>query len=277
MGFPYFVVDAFAERPFGGNPAGVCPLERWPSDALLQSIAFENNLSETAFFVPDRDRFHLRWFTPAAEVDLCGHATLAAAHVLFEHRGHARPSVAFDSRSGPLTVTRERGGLLGLDFPALASSPADAPPALLRGLGLAPSSVLAGLDYVAVYRDPGELLRLAPDREALRALDRRGVIATAPGRDADYVLRYFAPKVGIDEDPVTGSAQCLLAPYWAARLGKREMAVRQLSFRGGALRVELKGDRVKILGTAKTYLAGEIHAGGSETEHPTFGQGNVHH
>lgn len=258
MKIPYYVVDAFTDRPFGGNPAGVCLLDAWAADRTLQDIAFENNLSETAFFVADRDRFHLRWFTPTAEVDLCGHATLASAHVLFECRGHQKPSVQFETKSGSLTVVRERDGFLGMDFPALAPKPVEAPPPLIAALGTAPEAVLAGMDYVVVYKDAQAVSRLAPDFDGLRRLDRRGVIVTAPGLEADYVLRFFAPKLGVNEDPATGSAQCLLAPYWSARLKKRTLAVRQLSFRGGDLRCEIKGDRVMISGRAVVYSRGEI-------------------
>lgn len=258
MKIPYFVVDAFTERPFGGNPAGVCPLDAWLPDSTLQSIAFENNLSETAFFVADRDRFHLRWFTPTAEVDLCGHATLASAHVLFERLGHKKPSIQFETKSGALTVSRERDGYLGMDFPALPPKPVEPSPGLLAALGTAPEAVLAGMDYVAVYRDAQAVFRLAPDMEGLRRLDRRGVIVTAPGLEVDYVLRFFAPKAGVPEDPATGSAQCLLAPYWSVRLKKPELTARQLSLRGGDLRCEVKGDRVLISGRSKVYSQGEI-------------------
>lgn len=258
MKIPYFVVDAFTDRPFGGNPAGVCPLESWLPESMLQNIAFENHLSETAFFVADRDRYRLRWFSPTAEVDLCGHATLASAHVLFEGLGHKKPSVQFETKSGALTVSRERDGFLGMDFPALPPKPVEPPPALLAALGTAPEAVLAGVDYVAVYKDAQAVSRLAPDVEGLRRLDRRGVIVTAPGLDADYVLRFFAPKIGVNEDPATGSAQCVLAPYWSARLKKPTLAVRQLSFRGGDMRCEIKGDRVLISGRSVLFSRGEI-------------------
>lgn len=253
-----YQVDAFARRLFEGNPAAVCPLEAWLDDAVLQAIAAENNLSETAFFVPQADGFRLRWFTPAAEVDLCGHATLASAHVLFECLGFAGPEITFDTRSGPLKVLREESGRLVLDFPAAAPEPTEPPAALLDGLGLAPAEVLAADDYIAVFDCEATIRSLAPDFRALGRLDRRGVCVTAPGHDHDFVSRFFAPNVGVDEDPVTGSAHCQLTPYWAQRLGRNRLRARQVSRRGGDVLCELRGDRVLLTGHAVLYLEGTI-------------------
>lgn len=257
MKLPYYVVDAFTSRVFSGNPAGVCPLETWPADEVLQKIAFENNLSETAFFVKEGEGYRLRWFAPAVEVDLCGHGTLASAFVLYEVLGYGQPSVRFESRSGPLTVTRA-GDKLVLDFPALAYTPCPAPKDLVEGLGRVPRETLKSMDYVAAFESEEDVRSLSPRLEVLARLDGRGVIATAPGRSSDYVLRCFGPKAGIPEDPVTGSAQCVLAPYWSGRLKKKGFSVRQLSARGGELSCELAGDRVKIGGQAALYLKGEI-------------------
>lgn len=252
-----YQVDAFADRLFAGNPAAVCPLDAWLDDALLQAIAEENNLSETAFFVPAGVGFQLRWFTPASEVDLCGHATLASAHVLFDLLGHARPEIEFSTRSGKLRVTRSEAGLC-MDFPACRPVTVVAPEALLHGLGRHPSAVLAADDYLAVYDDEAEVRALVPDLAWLGQLDRRGVIVTAPGRAADFVSRFFAPKLGIPEDPVTGSAHCALTPYWAERLGRLRLHAQQVSKRGGHLVCELSGDRVFLSGRAVTFMTAEI-------------------
>ncbi len=254
----YYAVDAFASRPFTGNPAGVCPLETWLPDDLLQKIAAENNLSETAFLVKEGDGFRIRWFAPGAEVDLCGHATLASAHVLYEVLGRKEPSVRFQSRSGVLTVARE-GTLLVMDFPAIPLSPAEPPQALVEGLGARPRAAFRAMDWVCVFNDEETVKNLSPRFEELKGLDLRGVVATAPGKSSDYVLRCFGPKLGVPEDPVTGSAQSMLAPFWAARLGKKSLTARQLSARGGELFCEPAGDRVKIAGRAVLYMKGEIH------------------
>lgn len=252
-----FQVDAFASAVFEGNPAAVVPLEQWPEDSLLQAIATENNLSETAFFVAEADQFRLRWFTPNAEVDLCGHATLAAAHVLFEHLDWRESEIRFISNSGALTVRRD-GGWLAMDFPAVTSDPVAVPADLTAGLGVLPETVLAGTDYLVVL-DSAEVLRsLAPDFVRLARLDRRGVIATAPGEDCDFVSRCFYPALAVAEDPVTGSAHCQLTPYWSERLGKTRLSGRQLSTRGGRVDCELQGDRVFLRGQAITYLEGVI-------------------
>ncbi|MFU8831030.1 MAG: PhzF family phenazine biosynthesis protein [Wenzhouxiangella sp.] len=257
MKLPLFQIDAFADRVFTGNPAAVVPLSAWLPDELLQSIALENNLSETAFFVADGRGFHLRWFTPEAEVDLCGHATLASAHVLFEHLGYTGMKLNFQTRSGELTVTKVRQGL-SMDFPAIASEPIDAPPALLSGLGATPVEVRAAPDYLAIFASEQEIINLAPDFSALAQLDRRGVIATAPGNECDFVSRCFYPKLKVNEDPVTGSAHCKMAPYWAKRLNKTTLVGRQLSNRGGTVHCELVGNRVILTGRAVDYLKGEI-------------------
>jgi len=262
MRIPILIIDAFAAGPFQGNPAAICPLQEWLPDDLLQAIATQNNLSETAFYVPgagDAD-FALRWFTPASEVDLCGHATLAAAAALLETGGDEGDSVTFSSRSGLLSVRRS-DGLLTLDFPALSTTDCDAPAALVEGLGANPSTCGTSDDWLAVFSSEQEIRDLDPDFRRLADLDLRGVIATAPGEDCDFVSRFFAPKFGIDEDPVTGSAHCILTPWWADRLGKETLVARQLSERGGSLRCELVGDRVRIGGGTRIYLEGTIDLG----------------
>lgn len=252
-----YQVDAFATRAFAGNPAAICPLASWPDDYLMQAIAEENNLSETAFFVPSAKGFRLRWFTPVREVDLCGHATLAAAHVLFEILGYSDPTIVFETHSGELTVGR-RGGLLAMDFPAQPPLACPAPEALVEGLGQRPLEVLAGDDYIAVFNSEDTVRAITPDHALLSRLDRRGVVVTAAGSDVDFVSRFFAPKYGIPEDPVTGSAHCQLAPYWAKRLGKNSLAARQVSRRGGDLLCEFKADRVLLSGSAVTVMVTTI-------------------
>ena len=265
MKIKQYQVDAFASRVFEGNPAAVCPLDSWLDDQILQAIAQENNLSETAFFVRDRTGFHLRWFTPVAEVDLCGHATLAAAHILFEKLHHTDKRIIFSSRSGELVVERV-GALLAMNFPVARLSPCVAPVGLIQGLGLgvAPVEVLAGEDYVAVFDSEATIQALAPDFSKLSELDLRGVCVTAPGINADFVSRFFAPKLGVPEDPVTGSAHCALAPYWSARLNKTPLKARQVSKRGGNVLCELSGDRVILSGTAVTFMEAEIDTGGPD-------------
>ena len=252
-----FQIDAFTAQVFGGNPAAVCPLDHWLDDTVLQSIAAENNLAETAFFVPEGDAFRLRWFAPLKEVDLCGHATLASAHVLFHCLGYAGERIRFATRGGELSVCRE-GDRLVMDFPVRPPAVCAAPAALLAGLGVAPLAVLAADDYVAVYADRAQIRALKPDLGALEQLDLRGVIVTAPGQDVDFVSRFFGPKYGIPEDPVTGSAHCTLAPYWAARLAKTRLSARQLSRRGGELECELVGERVLLYGRSVKFMEGEI-------------------
>jgi len=255
--FRLYQIDAFANRVFQGNPAAVVPLDHWLTDTTLQAIAIENNLSETAFFVPEGKAFRLRWFSPVGEIDLCGHATLASAYVLFELLGHTADTIAFDTRSGRLVVARE-GERLVMDFPSLPAQPCPAPVALLAGLKKHPIEVLAASDYLAVYENEADIRSLAPDFAELSKLDLRGVCVTAPGKSVDFVSRFFGPKWGIPEDPVTGSAHCTLVPYWSARFGKSSLIARQLSRRGGELYCALRGERVTIAGVAVKYLEGEI-------------------
>jgi len=257
MRLQLFQVDAFAERLFEGNPAAVVPLTVWLKDDVLQAIAQENNLSETAFFVSEGDGYRLRWFTPEAEVDLCGHATLASAHVLFEHLEHQGDEIRFQSNSGELRVLRSSEGLT-LDFPAIIPKPMGMLPEIIDGLGAEPGALLSAPDYVAVFETEAQIRALQPDFAVLKRLDRRGVLATAPGDEVDFVSRCFFPKLQVDEDPVTGSAHCKLVPYWAQRLGKTRLVARQISRRGGTLRCELKGKRVFLTGRAVDYLRGSI-------------------
>ncbi|MGH8161457.1 MAG: PhzF family phenazine biosynthesis protein [Gammaproteobacteria bacterium] len=253
-----FQVDAFTDHAFAGNPAAVCPLDAWPADELLQAVAAENNLSETAFFVPAGEIFQLRWFTPVAEVPLCGHATLATAHVLYEHLACSQAALNFQTLSGRLTVTRSATGLC-MDFPARKPQAVEAPKTLIAGLGKLPREVLADENYLAVYDSEEAVRGLAPDFAVLRSLDRFGVIVTAPGRDVDFISRCFFPRVGINEDPVTGSAHCELVPYWSTCLKRDQLAARQISKRGGAIACEIRGDRVLLSGKAVTFLIGEIN------------------
>ncbi|MBZ0106160.1 MAG: PhzF family phenazine biosynthesis protein [Sulfuricella denitrificans] len=252
-----YQVDAFTDKVFGGNPAAVVPLSAWLDDPLLQAIAEENNLSETAFFVASDKGFQLRWFTPLKEIDLCGHATLATAHVLFEALGYARQSITFETRSGELFV-KKNGALLEMDFPACPPSPCELSETLAQGLGRRPLEVLVADDYLAVFDSEATIRAIVPDQTLLGQLDLRGVIITAPGVDVDFVSRFFAPRFGIPEDPVTGSAHCALAPYWAGRLGKNTLTARQVSRRGGNLTCEVQAGRVKLSGCAVTFMEAEI-------------------
>ena len=265
MLIPYYQVDAFASRVFTGNPAGVCLLADWLADEVLQSIAAENNLAETAFVVQRSDpggglrggRYDLRWCTPTMEVDLCGHATLAPAHVIFEHLGYRGEVIRFDTRSGELTVTRD-GDRLILDFPARPATCCEPPAELIAGLGRAPEFTAKARDYLAVFATEQEVADLRPDMAALCQLDCLGIIATAPGTTCDFVSRFFAPRAGIPEDPVTGSAHSTLIPYWSERLKKKKLHARQISARGGELICEDRGSRVGIGGRAVTYSSGFI-------------------
>ena len=252
-----YQVDAFANRVFEGNPAAVCPLEFWLDDDVLQSIASENNLAETAFFVPADKGFDLRWFTPVKEVNLCGHATLASAHVIFEILDYADPLIRFQTRSGELTVQR-KGDLLEMDFPALALKPCTDFDALTAALGQRPVELFTTEDYLAVFDNEAAIRAMKPDHGRLSQLDLRAVIITAPGTEFDFVSRVFAPKYGIPEDPVTGSAHCALAPYWATRLNKNTLNARQVSARGGNIGCEVKVDRVLLSGHAVTFMTAEI-------------------
>lgn len=257
-----FQVDAFADRLFAGNPAAVVPLTAWLPDTVLQAIAAENNLAETAFFVPEGADYHLRWFTPRFEVPLCGHATLATASVILRRLTPEADTVRFRSLSGPLNV-RRNGERFVLDFPALVAAPLPEPPvALLAGLGLPPERVLRvdeDPNFYAIYGDEATIRELQPDLGLLAALHPYGVVITAPGASSDFVSRYFAPSFGIPEDPVTGSIHCALTPYWAVRLGRTDLTARQASARGGEMACALRGDRVHLTGSAVLYLEGTIH------------------
>jgi len=253
-------IDTFTDKALGGNPAAVCPLEEWLSVPVMQAIAAENNLSETAFFVPNEGGgYDLRWFTPNVEVGLCGHATLAAGDVVLSDIAPGTDVATFESKSGPLIVSRD-GANLQMDFPARPAATHDAPDFLLSGLGAEPAEVLAGDDYIAVYGSAAEVAALAPNLDDFCQLDRRGVVATAPGddRETDYVLRFFAPKNAVPEDPVTGNVQTELVPYWAERLGKKRLHVRQLSARGGVMVCEARGERVVISGQCVRFLEAEL-------------------
>ena len=258
MKLPLYQVDAFASRVFAGNPAAVVPLENWLDDGTLQSIAAENNLAETAYIVGGRGRYHIRWMTPTTEVDLCGHATLASAWVVLNELEPGKDAVTFDSKSGPLVVTRE-GDLLALDFPSRPPEPATAAlPALAEALGRAPREAWAARDYMAVFDSAVEVQALRPDMARVVALDHFAVIVTAPGHGVDFVSRFFAPAEGVPEDAVTGSAHCTLIPYWARRLGKARLTARQVSSRGGELECEDRGGRVRIAGRAVRVLEGTV-------------------
>jgi PhzF family phenazine biosynthesis protein len=255
-----FQIDAFTDRVFGGNPAAVCPLDAWIADDVMQAIAAENNLSETAFFVADGEdgtSYDLRWFTPALEVELCGHATLASAFLIFERFAPDAEILRFQTRSGELTVAR-KDGMLFLDFPSYPGPAVDCPDALTGGMGNTPQEVIEGPNYMAVFQSEADIAALAPNMEMLATLHPRGVIATAPGDAVDFVSRVFVPSFGVPEDPATGSAHCMLTPYWARRLGKTRLNARQISTRGGVLVCEDRGDRVGIGGQAVLYLEGKI-------------------
>jgi PhzF family phenazine biosynthesis protein len=254
-----YQVDAFAREVFQGNPAAVCMLNQWPEEALMQRIANENNLSETAFAVPVGECFEIRWFTPEMEVDLCGHATLATAHVLFEHLEYPGDCICFESiHSGRLTVKRN-GDLLTLDFPADSMEEMLVPELIVTALQTPPLKAFRGkTDFMFVYASESEIAGMDPDFGLLAQVGGRGVIVTAPGNDVDFVSRFFAPQTGINEDPVTGSAHTSLTPYWSRVLGKKELSARQLSSRGGELLCEHRGERVEISGHAVTYMIGEI-------------------
>lgn len=257
-----FQVDAFTPTALAGNPAAVIPLEAWLEDALLQALAIENNLSETAFLVPEGDGWRLRWFTPGGEVDLCGHATLATAHTLWNELGETREELRFATRSGELTVRADEDGYR-MDFPA---QPPEEVPLRLReaaaevvaGLGAEPRELLVSEDWVAIYDNADTVAQLRPDGARLARVGLRGVLASAPGGEHDFVSRCFFPALGIPEDPVTGSAHCQLAPYWAERLGRTQLRARQISARGGDVGCEVRGGRVELTGQAVTFLRGEI-------------------
>lgn len=254
-----FQVDAFTTRLFAGNPAAVMPMDHFPDDAVMQAIAAENNLAETAFLVRDGDDYRLRWFTPVTEVPLCGHATLASAAVVMERLEPTRRRVVFHSASGPLTVSRAGQGYV-MDFPARLSERVSAPPGLEQALGVVPFEVFVNaFNYMAVLDSAQVVRELAPDMAMLARIDRSGVIVTAPGNESwDFVSRYFAPAKGIPEDPVTGAAHCMLVPYWARRLDRTAFRAFQASRRGGEIVCRLDGDRVELEGNCVFYLEGEV-------------------
>ncbi len=262
MKLPMYQIDAFASAVFSGNPAGVCPLERWLPDATMQSIAAENNQAETAFFVPrkpagsDTD-YDLRWFSPETEIDLCGHATLASGFLVFTTLDPSRQDVTFHTMSGPLTV-RRAGEDLSMDFPSRPGERCEPPSGLISALGATPGEVWKSRDLMAVFDREQDVRALKPSFDAIRALGVFGVIATAPGDEVDFVSRFFAPLQGVPEDPATGSSHCTLTPYWAKRLGRPKLRARQLSKRGGEFDCEDRGDRVTIAGHAVKYLEGVI-------------------
>ncbi|SRR5258706_3494828 len=258
MKIKLYQIDAFTDRVFSGNPAAVCPLEGWLEDAALQNIAAENNLAETAFYVRTKDDYRIRWFTPAAEVDLCGHATLAAAYVIFNFAGFPSDSVSFQSRSGVLTVVRNREWY-SLNFPADKIQKIDVTPELIACIGKNPIDAYRGRsDAMLVFSSRQEIEQAVPDFSKITLLKARGLIITAPGTDTDFVSRFFAPQFGINEDPVTGSAHTTLTPYWSRQLGKLELTARQISKRGGFLKCKLLDDRVEMSGQGAYYMEGEI-------------------
>jgi PhzF family phenazine biosynthesis protein len=252
-----YQIDAFTGRVFGGNPAAVCPLNEWLDDGLMQRIAGENNLSETAFFVRNGNGYEIRWFTPKVEIGLAGHPTLAAAYVIFNYCNHGSNEIRFFSKSGELTVTRD-GDLIRMNFPAMEATECGENDLLNRALGQTPVKLYRTRDYLAVYGSEEEILAIEPDFRMLKKLDCVGIIITAPGREVDFVSRFFAPAEGIDEDPVTGSAHSTLIPYWARRLNKDTLHACQVSERGGELFCKYLGDRVEISGKAVPYLKGTI-------------------
>ena len=259
MKLPLYQIDAFTDTIFGGNPAAVCPLESWLSTETMQKIAMENSVAETAFFIPLDDGFHIRWFTPEFEMDLCGHATLASAHVLISHLGYKNPAIKFQSNSGELIVT-QNNDLLTLDFPSRMPQPAEAPQLILDGIKVKPMEILKARDYVFVYEDEETIRRIEPNVSLLNQIniDPGGIIVTAPGKEVDFVSRFFTPQASIFEDPVTGSAHCSLIPFWAKRLGKENLTALQISPRVEKLFCQNAGERVLISGKAVTYLEGFI-------------------
>ena len=254
-----FQVDAFADKVFEGNPAAVCPLQEWLPDELLRKIAMENNLAETAFYVKKGNGFHIRWFTPTVEVNLCGHATLAAAYVLFHLEGYKADKVFFDSRSGTLAVSRH-GDVLTLDFPSDTFAEVELTKDMLVSFNIKPVKAYKGkVFYMLVYETESQIAKIQPNLDAISKLQSVGVIVTAKGNEVDFVSRFFAPQSGINEDPVTGSAHTLLAPYWSSLLKKKELTAIQLSERKGYLNCKYLGERVEISGKAQLYLTGEIY------------------
>jgi PhzF family phenazine biosynthesis protein len=256
---PIYQVDAFTENVFAGNPAAVCPLDDWLPAETMQNIAAENNLSETAFFVRNGDHFDIRWFTPVAEIDLAGHPTLATAHVIFTEMEPCRRDIRFRSKLGDSLVVQRAKDRLLMDFPSRAPEQANGLGDVARALGAAPAELLRARDGFAVFETEARVRDLRPDMARVAGLDLHGLIVTAPGDDCDFVSRFFAPRMGIPEDPVTGSAHCTLIPYWAKRLDKTELHARQISSRGGELFCRYRGERVEIGGYAALYMKGTIY------------------
>ncbi len=260
MTIPIYQADAFTNQLFGGNPAAVCPLTAWLPDETMQKIAIENNLAETAFFIKIPTGFHLRWFTPEYEIDLCGHATLATAHIIFTELGYTEDAIIFDTQKAGMLKVTKNDNLYTLDFPSRPPYPAEMPEGLLEGLNhKMPVHVLRSRDYFLVYDNEQDIIDMQPNHFLLSKIDAVDIIITAPGKDVDFVSRFFAPAAGVPEDPVTGSAHCNLIPYWAEKLGKTQLHAYQLSSRKGELWCEHKGDRVLMSGEAVTYLKGEIY------------------
>jgi PhzF family phenazine biosynthesis protein len=259
MQIPIYQVDAFTDKVFSGNPAAVCPLERWLPDEILQNIAMENAVAETAFFVPLDEGFEIRWFTPEIEMDLCGHATLATAHVIARHLNSPLSSLTFQSKSGILTVT-VADELITLDFPSRKPEPCDAPQIILDAFQEVPVEIFRSRDYLLVFENEDIIRYMQPNRSLLDRIDLAtgGIIVTAPGSHADFVSRFFSPRASIFEDPVTGSAHCSLIPYWSEKLGKESLLALQVSPRGGKLYCKDCGERVLISGQAVTYMQGSI-------------------
>ncbi len=257
MTLKIYQIDAFASKVFEGNPAAVIPLASWLSDEVMQKIAEENNLSETAFFVKDNERYHLRWFTPTAEVDMCGHATLASAYVIFECLGYESKSIRFSTKSGVLTVSKSQKKYV-MDFPIQAIERCDISDTIEEAFGVRPLHTFASMDYIVVFENEADVVDAKPDMQILKTLDLRGLCITAPSQKYDFVTRFFAPKYGIEEDPVTGSAFTQLVAYWADKLGKDNLKAKQVSTRGGEVTCRIMGNKVEIVGSAVKYLEGEI-------------------
>ncbi len=258
MKLTLYQIDAFAEKVFEGNPAAIIPLQTWLPDEIMQKIALENNLSETAFFIPVEAGFHIRWFTPVAEVDLCGHATLATAHVLFNHLNYTEKEISFQSRSGMLKVKKEKDSIV-LDFPASFLNEIEIPAKLKTAFNFQPKKYIQGRDaLMLVFEKEEDIFNLQPDFQKIIQSKTLEIIATARSEQYDFVSRFFAPLLGINEDPVTGSAHTMLIPFWAKELGKNEMIAKQVSARGGILHCKNLGERVEIGGKAETYFTGEI-------------------
>lgn len=254
-----YQVDAFTSKLFSGNPAAVCPLDNWLPDEVMQSIALENNLSETAFFIKKKDKFFLRWFTPKVEIDLCGHATLATAHIIYSEMNYKPDNIEFNIKSGDvLNVTRNHN-LLTMNFPAYEPKIIDQNlDELYDAFGVRPTLFLYCNYGLAVFNNEVEIIEIIPNLNAIEKLSYNGIIVTAPGENVDFVSRFFAPKFGIPEDPVTGGAHCELIPYWSKRLNKQDMIAKQLSKRGGIIHCSYLGDRVNMGGEATTYMQGEL-------------------